>query len=186
VAEDSPSRGGFALQVFDATSPVTAVAGKRPYKLLPLISGDAEYWLGLELTFREDFDDVIVQAISLVVFRGRYAEAAKVPVLRAEWDGRWEDDHAQPHWHVYRAASSALRIDELRTFESTEAAKGPVVDPEPRDDLAHFHFAMSASWHAQPSGHRVTFPDMAVLDRWIVNCVGYIEGQLRYVEAKAG
>jgi hypothetical protein len=173
-----------AIQVFDAATGTKGFAGTREYRLLPLFSGRSVYWLGLEVTFQEEFRDVIVVGASIVVFRGSYA-ADKDPVLRAEWDSREDGGHAQPHWHVYPWAPVAVRTIEVRSFESAAAAIS-AEGPQFPEDLRHFHFAMSATWHTEPSGHQINLQAVEALGRWFSNCVRYVEGQLRYLESRAG
>jgi hypothetical protein len=126
--------------------------------------------------------------VSLKLFFGPAPGAAALK-FRAEWDPRAQaHTHAQPHWNI----DTQIDPEIMETQEDhppwvpepISAPWVPVVQlahrNSPKIDLAHFHFAMSATWQTPTAHHSAKIEDDDALVRWISGCISYIRDQLHH------
>jgi len=115
----------FALITKDSNSLITTDDRGNRHHIIPLLSTiSGIYWLNISLTFLPVFSQskqkvnpqsFQFSGVSIRVFKGLATENKKEPLLRAEWDILKDDNnHAQPHWHVYKS----FQIRNLNTTAS--------------------------------------------------------------------
>jgi len=136
-----------------------------------------------------------VNHVSIGLLEGDPSATQKEQLLRAEWQVHAKPDdsgHAQPHWHVLRAAGSADLPNFSQVVEQESGFRaflGQMVADEPgsHDAFGHFHYAMMADWTgASPQGVRHVPCDELAVVKWIDGCVRYIRHQLAHVDRRAG
>lgn len=185
-------RGATSLYFFTAPPIEAEIRGhNRPVLPLP----DGKRWLHVAIDLRFIADRCWrVNHISIGLLQGDPSTTLKEQVLRAEWqihEATDDSGHAQPHWHVLRAAG----IEELPTFdevmEATPGFEEFLAEPQPKATgggaFGHFHYAMVTDWHRTPStGPYQVLADEAALVIWLEGCVRYICHQLTHVDRKAG
>ena len=134
------------------------------------------------------------ESLSLVVVESPLGLTAFEPLMRVEWQRQSQDDgsvHAQPHWHVYQArvVRPVSRYFLVRENQQAWEPFGEEVEEgDVRDvvgtPLETFHFAMSALWHdnAQRQTPQYVALDACDIAGWTDRCLGYIKGQLEYLD----
>ncbi|KKI98431.1 hypothetical protein [Prochlorothrix hollandica] len=104
----------FALIAKDSSNLITTDDRSNRHHIVPLLSTiSGTYWLNISLTFLPMFSQskqktapqsFQFSGVSIRVFKGLATENKKEPLLRAEWDIlKDNNNHAQPHWHVYKS-----------------------------------------------------------------------------------
>jgi hypothetical protein len=125
----------FSLLASDSTGSFTTDDRDNKYDIVPLLAVETDtYWLNLSLTFLPKFGqskkeispkEFQFSGASIRIFKGLATEYRKEPLFRAEWDLLKKDNnHAQPHWHVYKSFqardSDIKSIDFESLIESSE------------------------------------------------------------------
>ncbi|MGB0562662.1 MAG: hypothetical protein ACPGVO_12800 [Spirulinaceae cyanobacterium] len=119
----------FSLLASDSTGSFTVDDRGNRYHIVPLLAVGADtYWLNLSLTFltksnqskqgiaQKEFQ---FSGTSIRIFKGLATEYKKKLLFRAEWDSLKKDNnHAQPHWHVYKSFQARDLGSEMADFES--------------------------------------------------------------------
>lgn len=160
----------------------------RSYTVLPLLEdrSGARYWVAVRVNFKWPKGIAEIRDVQIVVFHGT-ADPGKEAVFRAEWHD-WDDQHAQPHWHIYRTRQDAIDLDAGGVTEivlEDAGGDGETLAPNaiPVRGLDDFHFAMCSSWASgaeRPDGHRNAIQSDAV-QIWIRQCLAYCKAQLEYL-----
>ncbi len=193
--KESPlARGRRRFELIGADG-VKASAGNREYAAHPLpgnVRTHVRFWVAVRFEYRTELTALEFENVSIVVFQGTLASAPKTPVLRAEWDSLVEEQHAQPHWHVYPAAAFApvvLRVEQATAdgeFESLEepldelAPSGTSSAPED-EGLPRMHLAMAAQWHLNAGHAPSEKPNPEQIASWLAGCIRYTRDQLQYI-----
>jgi hypothetical protein len=119
----------FALLARDSTGMFTTDDRNKRHHIVPLLAVGADtYWLNLSLTFLPKFThskqeksprEFQFSGASIRIFKGLATEDKKEPLFRAEWDLLKKDNnHAQPHWHVYKSFQTRDINNKGEDFES--------------------------------------------------------------------
>jgi hypothetical protein len=119
----------FSLLASDSTGSFTTDDRDNRHHVVPLLAvGTDTYWLNLSLTFLPQFDqskqetspkEFQFSGVSIRIFKGLATEYKKEPLFRAEWDLLKKDNnHAQPHWHVYKSFQAKDSDTKSIDFES--------------------------------------------------------------------
>jgi hypothetical protein len=171
-------------------TPIRAMA-RESYAVFPLLQLEAElFWLGAALIFKRELGNYRLKSISVLVFKGEAFDERKTALFRAEWDDPEPGTiHAQPHWHVYprliesKESLAAAGDTPADGFDLMDfGIEGPIAeDPEWRS-APNFHYAMSSTWAIEGIGHhQANLTNVEDLVRWISSCIGYSQGQLRWL-----
>jgi len=106
----------FALIIKNSSSASTPDDRGNRHNIIPLpLTKSGNYWINISLTFLSNQSKQKIKpesfqfsGVSIRIFKGALTSADKEPVLRAEWDALKDDNnHAQPHWHVYKSFQTA-------------------------------------------------------------------------------
>jgi hypothetical protein len=121
----------FALITKDLSSSSTAIDDRRNrHNVVPLLATKSDtYWINISLTFLPIFgrsqqktnpQSFQFSGVSIRVFKGLAYDDKKEPLIRAEWDALKDDNnHAQPHWHVYKSFQGRNLTPQAPDFESS-------------------------------------------------------------------
>jgi len=204
----------FALITKDSSGLMAIDDRKNRHNIVPLLTtGSDTYWINISLTFLPKTNPQNFQfaGVSIRVFKGLAYDNNKEPLIRAEWDAlKYDNDnnnHAQPHWHVYKSFQevrnlntspsldfkSLIQSNKIQDFGEKENNSldnqeefdiendKESLDEYNWDSSTKFHFAMSSQWHTGGT-HRVILDQERLLYSWLVECVKYIKEQLKYVD----
>ena len=119
----------FALLARDSTGSFTIDDRDNKHHVVPLLAvGTDTYWLNLCLTFLPKLNQSNQEispkkfqfsGASIRIFKGLATEYKKEPLFRAEWDLLKQDNnHAQPHWHVYKSFQTRDLNTKAEDFKS--------------------------------------------------------------------
>jgi len=119
----------FSLLASDSTGSFTTDDRDKRHHVVPLLAVETDtYWLNLSLTFLPKFDqskqetspkEFQFSGASIRIFKGLATEYKKEPLFRAEWDLLKQDNnHAQPHWHVYKSFQTRDLNTKAEDFKS--------------------------------------------------------------------
>ena len=121
----------FALVTKDLSRSSTATGDRQNrHNVVPLLATKSDtYWINISLTFLPIFgksqqktnpQSFQFSGISIRVFKGLMTDEKKQPLFRAEWDTLTEENnHAQPHWHVYKSFQGINFTHSFPDFESS-------------------------------------------------------------------
>ena len=132
----------FALIAKDSSSLITTDDRGNTHYIVPLLSTISSfYWLNISLTFLPVFSQskqkvnpksFQFSGVSIRVFKGLATENKKEPLLRAEWDILKDDNnHAQPHWHVYKSF-------QIRNLNATASDFESLIEADEVQDFGTF------------------------------------------------
>lgn len=188
----------FALITKDSSGLIAIDDRKNRHNIVPLLTTSSDtYWINISLTFLPKTNPQNFQfaGISIRVFKGLAYDNNKEPLIRAEWDALKDDDdnnHAQPHWHVYKSFQtrdltpqtsdfeSLIQPNDVKDFGKETNNSLDNQDENDWDSSTKFHFAMSSQWHNKGT-HKVILDKDELLYSWLGECVKYIKEQLKYV-----
>lgn len=144
----------------------------------------SDFWLYVDIKFRKSENSITNIFISLSVFQGDDSDNAKKQLFRAEWDNfDNNDNHPQPHWHIYSNSGFENTFNEFvekedksdSFIDSLNEEKSKVID------LKRVHFAMNGTWSTKGSHiHRISDEDTII--NWFQGLLGHIKSQLEYVK----
>ncbi len=177
-----------SLRTRDCT---THESGKRAYSLVPFEVEESDalnFWITTALRFEREKTLMRFSSLSISLFEGLSTDPQKRMLFRAEWDSV-ANSHAQPHWHLLEAPLS------IQSDESFFEADARVVqqfgeegtsefsrDDFPVYNLAHFHFALGATWQHRLGGHVAGLESIEELEWWLSGYYSYVRSQLAYCQ----
>ncbi len=193
----------FALISKDSSGLIAIDDRENRHPIVPLLLTISDtYWINISLTFlplfgksrqQNESQSFQFSSISIRVFKGLKDDEKKQLLLRAEWDTLTEENnHAQPHWHVYKSFQirdltpqtsdfeSLIQPNDVKDFGKETNNSLDNQDENDWDSSTKFHFAMSSQWH-DGGTHKVVLDQEKLLYSWLVECVKYIKEQLQYI-----
>lgn len=144
------------------------------------------FWLGFSIVFKKVSKSHFgVFHIGLRIVQGQVSAVEKKKIFRAEWMID-KNNHAQPHWHIHKSYINGLDnktgvafAEEDEVFEfGAETANDS--EPNKKDELKNFHFAMASRWHKKEP-HNNDLTELNELVLWLEGCIDYIIEQLNYI-----
>lgn len=157
--------------------------------IIPFLKAPSEeiFWLGFSIILRKTTKNHFsLYHVGIRVFQGKVTDLQQRKIFRAEWMiDENSGNHAQPHWHVYKAYSETFpKSDPQPQFkeqeEVLEFGASDKTNTEIKDNLKDFHFAMASRWHKNES-HANELKDLTELMNWLQGCTEYIANQLKYI-----
>lgn len=153
-------------------------------KVVNVIKWFADFWLYLEIRFKQAEEKDFQVFISLSVFQGEQTDNAKLQLFRAEWDNFDNDEvHPQPHWHFYSDTWNAETFSEfIRTpNEGSDFINMLNEEKSKTIELNRVHFAMNGQWGTNGS-HLHRIHDENTITNWLMGLLGHIKTQLEYAK----
>lgn len=119
-------------------------------------------WIGFKMEFEYGVTAYELRHVQLILVRGAHELR---PILRAEWDAT-DQEHAQPHWHMYSAGGNDPYD---REWEGMQRA---------------LHLAMCAHWHdgscERAEAHKLRPSSDKDITVWLEKAIQYIHAQANY------
>lgn len=132
-------------------------------------------------------------------------------LLRAEWDNKVRDPHAQPHWHIHsynlieglsryspekqktvlalleeesevKSLESLMEEEFIEIGENAETANPKTT--ESQSQMFRFHLSMLSDWDKEQSKSQYKNLDSTSLKTWLPQCLNYIKTQIEYLLRK--
>lgn len=142
-----------------------------------------DFWLYIEIRFERSESGIPNTFISLSIFQGDNSDDRKKQLFRAEWDNfDNNENHPQPHWHVYPNYSFEKTFNEFLEMTDEANSFADLLNEEKSKliDLKRIHFAMNGTW-SNKGGHIHKISDENTIINWFQGVLAHIKSQLEYV-----
>jgi len=143
-----------------------------------------DFWLYIEIEFKNSETEILNTFISLSVFQGDNNDNVKNQLFRAEWDHfDKNDNHPQPHWQIYSDLSFTRKVDDFSELIDEGESFSEMIREEKSKvvNIERFHFAMNGDWSTN-GNHIHSISDNNTIINWFQGLLRHIKFQLEFLK----